>query len=52
VRVVGELMRILHGICNFIFSVVFLSLGLGVYQVWFSCCVLGRTELRRWFVKN
>ena len=49
---VGGLMRILHGICNFIFSIVFLSLGLGVYQMWFSSCVVGWTELRRWFVKS
>jgi hypothetical protein len=49
---VVKLMRILLIICNFIFSAVFLSLGLGVYQVWFSSYVTGRAELWRLFVKS
>ncbi len=44
-------MRILLVICNFISSIVFFSLGLGVYQVWFSSCVMGWPYLRRLFVK-
>jgi len=51
-RLAGELMRVLNFICNFIFSAVFFSLGLGVYQVWFSSCVTGRPELWRLFVKS
>jgi hypothetical protein len=46
------MMRILVNICNFIFSAVFLSLGLGAYQVWFSSYVTGRPELWRLFVKS
>jgi hypothetical protein len=51
-RLAGELMRVLNFICNFIFSAVFFSLGLGVYQVWFSSYVTGRPELWRLFVKS
>ena len=36
---------------NFISSLVFFSLGLGVYQVWFSSCVTRWPGLRRLFVK-
>jgi len=43
-------MRILHFICNFISSLVFFSLGLGVYQAWFFSFV-GWPDLRRLFIK-
>jgi hypothetical protein len=45
-------MRAVNFICNFIFSAVFFSLGLGVYQVWFASCVTAWPELRRLFVKS
>ena len=48
---VGDLMRILNFLCNFVSSLVFFSLGLGVYRVWFSCCVTRWPDLRRLFVK-
>jgi hypothetical protein len=44
-------MRILNFICNFISSLVFFSLGLGVYQVWFFS-VTGWPDLRRLFAKS
>jgi hypothetical protein len=49
--VFGDLMRIFNFLCNFVSSLVFFSLGLGVYQVWFSCCVTRWPDLRRLFVK-
>jgi hypothetical protein len=50
--VVGELMRILNFVCNFISSLVFFSLGLGVYQAWFASCLNASPNLWRVFVKN
>jgi hypothetical protein len=47
----GESVRILNFLYNFVSSLVFFSLGLGVYQVWFSCCVTRWPDLRRLFVK-
>jgi len=44
-------MRTLNFIRNFISSLVFFSLGLGVYQVWFSSYLTRWLELRRLFVK-
>jgi hypothetical protein len=44
-------MRALNFLCNFISSLVFFALGLGVYQAWFSACVTRWPDLRRLFVK-
>jgi len=50
--IVGESMRKLHIICNFIPSLVFFALGLGVYQSWFLACLAAWPEVRRLFVKS